>query len=134
VGVRAAEDEMSPDHIDKIIAGVFDLLKVALGAAITWLVANAATKRAERRSLRKQLRSRITAILVTTVVNELPGRLKEMKDFFIENPEMLLLSENVQFGERWLTDPFLGIPQTGSWTQENWAQLREDVKTLRIPK
>src|SRR5258708_2720398 len=119
---------MTPEHVDKIIAGVLDLLKVALGATITWLTASAATMRAERRSLRKRLRSRITAILVTTVVNELPVRLKEMKDFFIENPEMLLVPENVTFGEHWLTDPFLGISYTGAWSEEKVAQLRAEVK------
>lgn len=124
---------MTADQVDKIIVGIFDLLKVILGSTLTWLITKKAAKTQEVKALRRDLTARIVAILTEDVVNQLPLRLKELKAFIVEHHELLEVKENVDFCSKWLTEPFLDVPAAGLWTTERKNELARDLGNLRTP-
>ncbi len=115
---------------DKIIGGIFDLAKVALGAAISWISA----EYAKRKEPQKRLKRIVASILAVHVDQAYSLRLKALRVFFEDYPEVLdKHPANCNFNDNWLSDPVLLSTSPGGtyWTPEKIQQLKSDVKKLK---
>src|SRR5437667_12901717 len=105
-----------------------------IGSVTTWFVSTKTVKRTERRKVQKELGKLQFAIISENVANNYQVHLKELKDFFTQNFDIIGKHKvNQEFFREWLQHPFIGEKFVDpSWTSDKIAKLQDDVQKLIV--
>ncbi len=129
---------LTPEQTDKIIDGFFRLGNIVVGplvgALIAWFISSWTKKRTAQRKLKRELEKHKLKIYATKVTNYLSRELLALKNFILDNPELLEnKKENSDFFNEWLQDPFIEMgPAAGMWDKEKLDRLRKDIQKLTV--
>ena len=129
---------LTPEQTDKIIDGFFRLGNIVVGplvgALIAWFISSWTKKRTAQRKLKRELEKHKLKIYATKVTNYLSRELLALKNFILDNPELLEnKKENSDFFNELLQDPFIEMgPAAGMWDKEKLDRLRKDIQKLTV--